>query len=291
MTSKGPDFGADLVHLESCDVLIEGLVESTGKGHAADAANSCDHVNDGLPGEVFRDHPADSTGCVEVWGNLVTIDSSTINPATNVLWAGELNADIGDGGAEGTSWIDIFANSKLTVTDGTGNDRASNNNGHTYFSTYAVHANAIDGSDNNPGVVTALVKSGPLTASGKAFEASSTLNAATGHAAPTFVGNGSNGGTIDLEASGNVTLDNALVNASGDFVPGTLTSAATSSSAPGAPAATSAGRTATATSDPTPPATSTSTPRGAITTTGTNFHGEVPIPTRTSPTPANRTSP
>ena len=82
ITSKGPDFGADLVHLESCDVIVRGLVESTGKGHVADAPNSCDLVNDGLPGEVLRDHPADSTGCIEVWGNLITIDSFTVNPAT-----------------------------------------------------------------------------------------------------------------------------------------------------------------------------------------------------------------
>ena len=122
-----------------------------------------------------------------------------------------------------------------------------NFSGHTYFSTYAVHANAIDGSDNNPGVVTALVKSGPLTASGKAFEASSTLTADTGHApGPFFTGNGSDGGTIDLEASGTVTLDTAWVNASGDFFGGRpahpgrapAAPAVTSSSAPGAPAAT-----------------------------------------------------
>ena len=84
--------------------------------------NSCDNVNDGLPGEVFRDHPDESTGCIEVWGNFITIDSFNLNPATGLPWAGELNADIGNGGADGTSWIDIFAFSKLTVIDGTGND-------------------------------------------------------------------------------------------------------------------------------------------------------------------------
>lgn len=214
VTSKGHDFGADLVHLESCTVLIEGLVESTGKGHVVDARNSCDNVADGLPGEVLRDHPSNSTGCVEVWGNLITIDSTS-------GWAGELNADIGNGGAGGTSWIDIFASSKLTVTDGTGNDVERDNNGHTYFSVYAVHANAIDGSDNTPAVITALVQHGPLTANGKAFEASSTMTNDTGHGTTDeFTGNGSDGGTIDLEASGNVTLDNAFVNASGDFFGG-----------------------------------------------------------------------
>jgi hypothetical protein len=85
VTSKGHDLGADLVHLESCTVLIEGLVESTGKGHTVDARNSCDNVADGLPNEVLRDHPPNSTGCVEVWGNLITIDSTN-------GWAGELNS-------------------------------------------------------------------------------------------------------------------------------------------------------------------------------------------------------
>ena len=75
--ARAPTPGADLIHLESCDVLIRGLVESTGKGHTADAANSCDNVDDGLPGEVFRaGKPAYTTGCIEVWGKLVTIDSS-----------------------------------------------------------------------------------------------------------------------------------------------------------------------------------------------------------------------
>ncbi len=229
VSSKGPDFGADLVHLESCEVIIRGLVESTGKGHVTPGKNSCNNVADGLPGEVLRaGKPPESTGCIEVWGNFITIDS-TVNQ--NVHWAGEVNADIGNGGANGTSWIDIFAFSKLTVIDGTGNDFERDNNGHTYFSTYAVHANAIDGSDANPSVITAKVKNGPLTASsdgtaggGRAFEASSTMTDDTGHGThglpadpDPFVGNGSHGGTIDLEASGTVTLDTAWINASGDF--------------------------------------------------------------------------
>ena len=141
ITSKGPDPGADLIHLESCAVVIRGLVESTGVGHAVPGKNSCNNINDGLPGEVLRDKPAASTGCIEVWGKVVTIDSTG-------GWAGELNADIGNaGGSEGTSWIDIFAFSKLTVLDGTGNDVVRDNGANVYLSTYAVHANSIIGSD------------------------------------------------------------------------------------------------------------------------------------------------
>ena len=229
ITSKGPDPGADLIHLESCAVVIRGLVESTGVGHAVPGKNSCNNIDDGLAGEVLRDKPAASTGCIEVWGKVVTIDSTG-------GWAGELNADIGNnGGAEGTSWIDIFAFAKLTVTDGTGNDFVRDNGANVYLSTYAVHANALIGSDKNPSVITALVKDGPLTASGKAFEVSGTLTGGVGTAGgpdpfdsdtghfpgPYFVGNGSDGGTIDLEASGDVTLDAGSVNASGDFFGGT----------------------------------------------------------------------
>lgn len=287
VTSKGPDPGADLVHLESCDVLIQGLVESTGKGHTTNAKNSCDAVNDGLPGEVVRaGKPSNATGCIEVWGNNITIDSTN-------GWAGELNADIGNGGAGGTSWIDIFARSKLTVTDGTGNDRSSDNLGHTYFSTYAVHANTIDGSDNTPSVITALVKNGPLTASGKAFEASATLTNATGHGTTDeFVGNGSTGGTIDLEASGTVTLDNAFVNASGDFFGGTPCPSGQGACGSGGHIIvkawgvgsniswmTGSGDVRPDNSAVSPPPTGgdiTLNACGTIDTTGTDFHGETP---------------
>ena len=83
-----------------------------------------------------------------------------------------------------------------------------------------MHANSLSGSDNTPNVVTALVKHGPLTASGKAFEASSTLTTDTGHYTGTqFVGNGSNGGTIRLEASGTVTLANCTMSGNSAVAP------------------------------------------------------------------------
>ena len=294
VTSKGPDPGADLIHLESCDVLIQGLVESTGKGHTVDntdpdaankkPANSCDGFADGLNNEVIHtDKPGNATGCIEVWGKVITIDSTN-------GWAGELNADIGDGGTAGMGWIDIYAYSKLTVTDGTGNDRISDNLGHTYFSTYAVHANSIDGSDGTPGIVTVKVKNGTLTASGKAFEASATLTSDTGHPVQPvagggqFVGNGSTGGTIDVEASGNVTLDGAWVNASGDFFGGSPCPSGSGACGVGGHIvirAWGAGSNIswmTVNGDVQPNATGDITlgACNAIDTTGTNFYGEVP---------------
>ena len=90
VTSKGTDPGADLVHLEGCDVFVRGLVESTGKGHTVAASpagapnlpnvqpfNSCDGFPDGLPNEIVHtDKPGNATGCVEVWGKNITIDST-----------------------------------------------------------------------------------------------------------------------------------------------------------------------------------------------------------------------
>src|SRR3990170_76139 len=71
ITSKGDDPGADLVHLEGCDVFVRGLVESTGKGHTVNAnpnqnnvqpANSCDGYTDSLPNEVVHsDKPGNAT--------------------------------------------------------------------------------------------------------------------------------------------------------------------------------------------------------------------------------------
>src|SRR5262245_27194266 len=69
VSSRGKDPGADLVHLEAGDdVVVLGVVESTGPGHAVpnQAANYCS-------GQKRPDKPADSTACVEIWagGNLV----------------------------------------------------------------------------------------------------------------------------------------------------------------------------------------------------------------------------
>ena len=56
---QGPGLRAPTSSISSpATCIIQGLVESTGKGHTANAPNSCDLVDDGLPGEVFRDHPA-----------------------------------------------------------------------------------------------------------------------------------------------------------------------------------------------------------------------------------------
>ena len=99
--SRGGDAGADLVHVEAgCDVVIDGLVQSTGDGHAPPNApgNHCF-------GPLHPDKPTTTTACIEIWSG----GTLTVNPTA------ELNADTGGGGNLGTSWIDLFARGDILI--------------------------------------------------------------------------------------------------------------------------------------------------------------------------------
>jgi hypothetical protein len=106
--SVGKDGGADLVHLEACNVVILGLVQSTGPGHTdlgTVGSNACNDANHVAPaGASFR-------ACVEIWsGNTVLIDASGVNN-------GQVNADTAfSGGTSGRAWIDVYANGNITIT-------------------------------------------------------------------------------------------------------------------------------------------------------------------------------
>ena len=182
LSSRGMDQGADLVHLSSCKVTIAGLVESTGAGHGVPGSpfNHCDHA--------FRpDKPANATGCVEVWADLIEITNT-----------GEINADINSGssgGPEGESWIDLFANTDISITGRTSG-------------TFSVHADSYEDSDNTPNTITVKAVNGTFTGSDRILSASDTG------------GNGSWGGDIIVEASGLVTLASGTVMAAGDNVGG-----------------------------------------------------------------------
>ena len=73
VSSEGKDPGSDLVHLGAgCNVVINGLVQSIGVGHAQpfNPHNHCDNTN-------HTDKPANATGCVEVWaGDSLIVDST-----------------------------------------------------------------------------------------------------------------------------------------------------------------------------------------------------------------------
>lgn len=176
VSSKGQDPGADLVHLQGgCDVLINGLVQSTGVGHAipGNPPNSCSNV---IPhaGSVRRNpatrpgKPFNSTACVEVWAG----NSLTINRTPGGL-NGEINADTGasPGGATGTSWIDLFARGDIKILNST--------------STAAVHANGNAGTDNG-GVVTVKSRDGRVFVVGLGIQANASAAGI--------------GGTVDVES-------------------------------------------------------------------------------------------
>ncbi|MEX0642812.1 MAG: hypothetical protein WD468_08940 [Pirellulales bacterium] len=180
ISSKGQDPGADLVHLEACEIFIYGLVESTGHGHAV-PNNPPNHLN----GTNRPDKDPNSTAGVEIWaGSTLVIDSLNHN--------GQVNADLTIG-AMGRSWIDLFAVGAITIIgDTTG--------------PFAVHAT---NGGNNPtgGTITVKSTEGTITASGLAIDAS-----AGGSGFP-------DGGTIVVEAMQGINLNTAQLLATGDFNP------------------------------------------------------------------------
>ena len=124
VSSEGRNPGADLVHLEGCEVEINGLVQSIAQrngGHAI-PANPPNHCN-----ADTTTHPATFayTACVEIWANNIKINGILPNK-------GEVRADgVSSGGAvlPTRAWIDLFAKNNITLT----NDDVG---------PYAVHANA-----------------------------------------------------------------------------------------------------------------------------------------------------
>ena len=170
---------------QGCTVVIDGLVESTGTGHALpnNPANHCnlDPAAHPVGGASFYD------ACVEIWGDTVTINS--ILPHK-----GEVNAN----GARnpGRGWIDIFARRDITIV----NDAVGN---------YSVHANSATAVNTNSfgGLVTVKSSIGKFTASGLAISANGT-------------GGGSNGGDVIVQAggagaAGDVAFGTATIQATG----------------------------------------------------------------------------
>ncbi len=181
--SYGRDPGADLVHLEACEVVIYGLVESTGSGHGIPSSPP-NHLD-----STFRPgKPASSTAGVEVWAGTILIDKTGTHN-------GEIKADLCcGGGTAGTSWIDLFASGDITIIGASSGD-------------FAVHANenmGTGGSGSQGGIVTAKSVAGKIMASGLAIQADG-------------LGGGGDGGQIIVEAASNITLDNATIYARGDY--------------------------------------------------------------------------
>ncbi len=194
VSSRGRDPGADLVHLEGCEVTILGRVESTGEGHAIPNTpkNHCG----------FAGKSPSSTACVQIWsGGSVLIDSTGDNK-------GEVGVDNGfRGGANGRSWIEIFAAGAITITDGPGNDHKVEIPGTSagFQSLFAVHASMFGVNSGQGGLINITSTTAGVTASGNVAEASATTN-------------GSNGGEIHIEANQGLTLAGANIFAQGDII-------------------------------------------------------------------------
>src|SRR5262249_31141187 len=132
-----------------------GTVESTGPGHGPPTGTHC------------RELPPNATGCVEV----VAHGTLTLT--------GTINADTGDGGTQGTSWIDLFAAGDITI------NRPS--------LPYAVHANGLAGTNDTGGAIRIFSVGGSVTTSGFVATANAT-------------GAGGDGGTIAIQDASATTI-------------------------------------------------------------------------------------
>jgi hypothetical protein len=193
VSSRGQDPGADLVHLQAgCQMKIIGLVQSTGGGHSAPDSppNQCDSTY--RPGK-----PTASTACIEIvagkpgTGPALIIDSTDGNN-------GQVNADVGDGGIEGTSWVDIVTVGDIQITGDTSGP-------------FAIHANGNAGTNDDGGVITTISTEGKITATGLAIQA-------TGSHGPNT--SGGKGGTINVNANLDVDLTGGTLQAAGETTGG-----------------------------------------------------------------------
>jgi parallel beta helix pectate lyase-like protein len=179
VSSEGADPGADLVHLEGCEVVVDGIVQSiadTNGGHALPNAPP-NHCNNDTTAHPFPFTGAAFTACVEIWGNNISIDATGSHN-------GRVDVDgIRTDGPPRRGWIDIFARENVTIVA----DTAGN---------YAVSANAAGGTNQFGGLITVKAKNGQVVTKalvpgteGLAIQANAT-------------GAGSRGGDVVVQAGG-----------------------------------------------------------------------------------------
>jgi hypothetical protein len=180
VSSKGQDPGADLVHLEACEVVIYGLVQSiTTAGHALPDSPP-NHCND----DNVIAHPLDGatgyTACVEVWANNITIDNT-----------GTHNGEISVDGVRAPmrGWADLFAFHNITFIGDT-ND-------------YLVHGNAEASTNTFGALITVKAKTGKVQ---MIAEVPGQLLLAIQANIPPSQVSGQNGGHVIIEAGGTPTI-------------------------------------------------------------------------------------
>jgi hypothetical protein len=182
VSSRGFDPGADLVRLVGgCFVKVFGLVESTGGDHKI-PVNPPNHCNG-----VFRPgKPANSTTCIEiVAGDQLVIDA--VAPHN-----GEVNANHGGiNGKNGLAWIDLFARGTIEIKGDVN-------------PPFAVHSDELTSGGGRGGDITVKSRDASVTASGLAISADNLRL---------------DGGTVTIQAATDVKLDDAQIQARGDFTP------------------------------------------------------------------------
>ena len=197
VSSEGKDPGADLVHLEGCDVFIYGIVRSNvvlAGGHSL-PINPPNHCNlDTAAHPAFGPasppaNPSAYTGCVEIWANNIVIDNTGTHK-------GEVYADgvRTDTGGPKRSWIDLFAKRNITIiANTTGN--------------YAVRANPFSATNQYGGLITVKSQVGKIVAAalvpgtvGLAFQANSTPGGGTGGDIIVQAGGAAPNGQLDFTA-------------------------------------------------------------------------------------------
>jgi hypothetical protein len=177
VSSRGVDYGADRVHLESGgDMTILGRAESAG-GTLFDSVtpNRC-------VGTARQGKPSSSTACVEAWvGGKLTVDSTGTNAAFVTASSGAVN----QANAACCTWIDLFAMGDVTI-----NGRSSLDGGLPWTVIASQSSPNAQG-----GNITALSIKGKVNLSGRTF----LLDGAADQ--------GGTGGTLIIEAAGPTFYD------------------------------------------------------------------------------------
>ena len=197
ISSKGQDPGADLVHLKGCEVLINGVVQST--------APAAGHVLPTIPPNKCNTdlvaHPKGASqgfdGCVRILGRNITIDGSGTHN-------GNVNVDGIRNPLRG--WIDIFATEDVTIL---GETAAVN-------TKWAVSANAAGSTNTFAGVVTIKAVGGKVHTEGQAILRANAAGAGSDGGTLTIQAGGSGSGTPGApDPTSNIELNGSFIEANG----------------------------------------------------------------------------
>ncbi len=189
VSSEGRDPGADLVHLEGCDVFVYGIVQSIASGGHVTPTNPPNHCNLDTAAHPPGIQNFSYNACVEIWAQNIVIDNTGTHK-------GEVSADgiRTDAGNPKRAWIDLLAKRDITITaKTTGN--------------YAVHANPPGATNQFGGLITVKSQIGKIVTTalvpgtvGLALQANASAAGGKGGDIIVEAGGASPNGKIDFTA-------------------------------------------------------------------------------------------